>query len=472
MKKKKAVREERSIGALLAPDIIELLKISPADVAAETEAMHPADLADVVELIPRKRISALIAALPPDRAADVLEYVNDRLRNELLAELTTAQAATVVAQMEPDERADALEELTEERADEILEAIPAAARRETEELLAYEPNTAGGLMTTQIVSVPASETVERALLMVRTIARGGRREAMNTVYVTDEAGRLAGVMSLRELLAAAEGARVGDVMTTEILSVQPTADRDDVASLISEYDLVALPVVSEQGNLLGMVTVDDVIDVIQEESTEDAQRFGGLEALEEPYMESTFLNLIKKRGGWLCVLFLGEMITASAMGYYEDDLAKAVVLTLFIPLIISSGGNSGSQATSLIIRALALREVTLRDWWRVAGRELPAGLAFGTLLGLLGFARVEIWQYADIYNYGPHHFLIALTVGISLIGVVTFGTVVGSMLPFALRKIGFDPAFASAPLVATLVDVTGLIIYFSVALFLLRGSLL
>jgi magnesium transporter len=260
-------------------------------------------------------------------------------------------------------------------------------------------------------------------------------------------------------------------MHTEVRKVYTGQDRTEVASIIAEYDLTAIPVVDDIDRLAGMVTVDDVIDVIQEEQTEDVQRFGGLEALEEPYMRAGFFELLKKRAGWLCVLFLGEMLTATAMGFFENEIAHAVVLALFIPLIISSGGNSGSQATSLIIRALALREVTLKDWWRVAGRELPAGLVLGTLLGLLGVLRVLMWQYFGIYDYGPHYVLVGMTVGISLLGVVTFGTLTGSMLPFALRRFGFDPASASAPLVATLVDVTGLVIYFSVALLLLKDML-
>jgi magnesium transporter len=283
---------------------------------------------------------------------------------------------------------------------------------------------------------------------------------------------LTGVLSLRELLAAPDGTLVRDVMVSDVRSVHPSADRDEVARIISEYDIVALPVVDEGGRLRGIVTVDDVIDVIQEAQTEDVQRLGGLEALESPYMESRFTDLLKKRAGWLCVLFLGEMLTASAMGFYENFLAHAVVLSLFVPLIISSGGNSGSQATSLIIRALALREVTPRDWWRVALRELPAGLAFGALLGALGVVRVVAWQSLGIYDYGDHYWLVAFTVGISLLGVVTFGTLAGSMLPFALSKAGFDPASASAPFVATLVDVTGVLIYFSVAILLLSGTVL
>ncbi|HYV96975.1 MAG TPA: magnesium transporter [Gemmatimonadaceae bacterium] len=468
-KTKKAVRQERPIAALLAPDIIDLLKHSPADVAAETEELHPADLADIVELLPRSRVSAFLAALPGSRASSVLEYVNEKLRSVLLEELSTIEAAKLVEQMTPDDRADVLEELGEERADEILEAIPADARRETQELLAFDPDTAGGLMTTEIVSVLESETVEHALAQVRTIARSGRREAMNVVYVTDASRKLTGVISLRELLAAPEGARVTDIARSEVRSVVTSSDRAEVSRLISEYDIVAIPVVDDAGILRGMVTVDDVIDVIQEKQTEDVQRFGGLEALEDPYMESRFVDMLKKRAGWLCVLFLGEMLTASAMQYFEKEIAALVVLTLFIPLIVSSGGNSGSQATSLIIRALALGEVSLKDWWRVARRELTAGIALGVILGTIGVLRVLAWQGLGIYEYGPNYLRIAVVVGFSLLGVVMFGTLAGSMLPFILRRLGFDPASASAPFVATLVDVTGLVIYFSVALILLKG---
>jgi magnesium transporter len=256
------------------------------------------------------------------------------------------------------------------------------------------------------------------------------------------------------------------------LSVKPTTDREDVARLLSKYNLLAVPVVDDGGHLLGIVTVDDVIDAIVREQTEDVQKFGGMEALDEPYMEISLLAMIKKRAGWLCALFLGEMLTATAMGYFEGEISKAVVLALFIPLIISSGGNSGSQATSLIIRAMALREVTLRDWWRVASRELPSGIVLGLILGVIGFIRIMIWQRFGWYNYGVHHTLVALTVSAALVGVVTFGSLAGSMLPFVLRRLNFDPASASAPFVATLVDVTGLIIYFSVAFVILRGTLL
>lgn len=475
--------DQKDLAALLAPDILELLNSAPASIPAETAELHPADLAHVAEELPRRSLPAFLAALPADRAADVLEYLDDDLRAEVLEEMSTEQAAPLVAEMTPDERADVLDDVDEETAEDILDAIPAETRLETERLLEYPPDSAGGLMTTEVVSVLETETVEAALTQVRAIARAGRREAMNTIYVVNAEGALSGVLSLRELLAAAEGARIHDVAWTEVQRVEGHADREEVARVTSEYDLVAVPVVDDRGRLLGAVTVDDVIDAIVEEQTEDVQKLGGMQALEEPYMQTGFLALLKKRAGWLAVLFIGEMFTASAMGYFESELQRATVLMLFVPLIISSGGNSGSQATSLIIRSLALGEATLADWWRVAIRELSSGLSLGGILGLIGALRVLLWQFLSDekialgglvigYDYGPNYMLVAITVGLTLVGVVTFGTLAGSMLPFILRRIGFDPASASAPFVATLVDVTGLIIYFTVALLVLRGTLL
>jgi magnesium transporter len=465
--------EVRGVAALLAPDILDLLDDDPASVAAETEEIHPADLADIAEALPRDRVADLLRALTPERAAEILEYLDEDLRSEVLERLPTRQAAALVTEMDPDERADVLEDLEDERADEILAKIPEEERQETERLLAYEPDSAGGLMTTEFVSVLEDSRVEDALAGVRRIARGGRREAMHAIYAVDASGIVKGVMSLHELLAAPEGALVRDVAWEEVVSVPPSMDREEVARLTSNYDLVVLPVVDEQHRILGVVTVDDVIDALEEEHTEDVQRFGGMEALDEPYMQIGFWRMIRKRGGWLAVLLLGEMLTASVMRGFEAELSRALILLMFIPLIISSGGNSGSQATSLIIRAIALGEVKLKDWWRVALRELPSGLALGILLGVLGVARVVLWEYFGIgESYGEHYFRVALTVGIALVGVVTFGSLAGSMLPFLLRRIGFDPASASAPFVATLVDVTGLSIYFWVAILMLRGTLL
>ena len=464
--------EDRPVATLVAPDILDLLEEAPGAIAAETEEMHPADLADIAELLPRDKVAAFITALPAARAADVLEYLDEELRTQLLEEIPTEQAAALVSQMTPDDRTDVLEEIDEDVAEEIVSELPREAREETERLMQYESDTAGGLMTTEFVSVAADISVDEALEAVRALARSGRREATYTIYATDTAGRLAGVLSLRELLAAAPGAKIADVAWTEVVSVSPNADRQEVAQMTAKYDLVAVPVVSESGHLMGVVTVDDVIDAIQEVQTEDIQKLGGMQALDEPYTSISFWGMIKKRGGWLMVLFVGELLTASAMQGFEEELKRAVVLSLFVPLIVSSGGNSGSQATSLIIRSMALGELELRDWWRVARRELPTGLTLGVILGLLGFFRIVLWQRMGFWDYGPHYVLLALTVGTAVVGVVAFGSLIGSMLPFVLRRFGLDPASASAPFVATLVDVTGVIIYFLLALLILSGTLL
>ena len=464
-----------TVAALLAPDILAMLDDDPASITLETEELHPRDLADVAEALPAERVVEFLTALAPARAADVLEYLDEELRSEVLEKMSARQAAALVSEMTPDDRADAIEELAEEneaRAEAVLAELSPQAREETERLLAYEPYSAGGLMTTEFVAVPESLTIEEALGRVRGMARAERREAMYTVYTTDAEGRLRGVLSLRELLAAPEGARIADIAWTEVVTVPATAEQEEVARLTSDYGFVALPVVDAERRLLGVVTVDDVIDVIEEEQTEDVQKLGGMEALDDPYMTVSLPAVIRKRVGWLCVLFAGSLLTATVIERYEGRLSKAELLTLFIPLIVSSGGNSGSQATSLIIRAMALNEISLRDWWRVAGREIVSGLALGSVLGVLGLARVIVWQRMGWYDYGPFHVRVALTIGLTLLGVVTFGSLAGSMLPFVLRRAGFDPASASAPFVATLVDVSGLLIYFTVALALLRGTVL
>jgi magnesium transporter len=482
--------EDRPVAALLAPDIVALLSESPADIRAETEEMHPADLADVAEYLDREQLQHLLTALGPERGARVLEYLAEELRTELIEAMTPREAAELVSQMAPDERADTLDELDEQRAEEILKELPASERRDTEALLAWDPDTAGGLMTTDVVTVSSDMAVEAALENVRAVARSGKKEAMNTIYATDADKRVVGVMSLRELLAAPPGARISDIAWSEVVSVSPNADRSEVAQVIANYDLIAVPVVSESGHVMGVITVDDVIDAIQEEQTEDVQKFGGMEALDEPYMQISLVSMIKKRAGWLSVLLVSEMLTTTAMQHYTDRLSEVLILSVFIPLVMSSGGNSGSQATSLITRAMALNEVELRDWWRVVARELPSGLILGCILGVMGMIRISAWQwmfYHDIalgYDYSVKHAvtvngvlttvpvpgtwpLVMLTVGIALVGIVTFGSLAGSMLPFVLKRFGFDPASASAPFVATLVDVTGLSIYFMVALVVL-----
>jgi magnesium transporter len=463
---------ERHVAALVAPDILDLLETAPQSVAAETEELHPADLADVAELLPRRLVPVLIANLPAARAAAIVEYFEEDLRSELLEHLEPEQAAALLSRMTPDERADALDEIDEDVAEEILEAIPEKERVETERLLEYDADSAGGLMTTEFVSVPETDSVEEALAAVRAMARAGRREAMNTVYAVDSRGVLTGVLSLRELLAAPEGARVADLAWSEIVTVPASAHRSTVAELTADYDLVAVPVLDENRRLLGVVTVDDVIDIIQKEQTEDAQKFGGMAALEEPYLNIGFFDLLKKRTPWLLVLFVGQMFTAAAMGFFQSAIDTATVLALFVPLIISSGGNSGSQATSLIIRAMAVHELGPRDWIRVMRRELAAGIVLGLLLAGVGVLRILVWQWFGIQAFGDHYVLLASTIGATVVGVVLFGTLTGAMLPFLLRRVGFDPASASAPLVATVVDVTGVVLYFSIALLILKGTLL
>src|SRR5688500_1202344 len=447
-------KEERPLGALIAPDILALLEEAPESVAAETAEMHAADLADIAEALPRDGVRALLAALPADRAADVLEYLDEELRTEVLEAMSAVDAAEIVTQMTPDDRADVLEDLEEDRADEILLEIPLEARRETERLLAYEPDSAGGIMTTEFVSLSEDLTVEQALDQVRTAARSGRQEALNTVYATDRNGRLHGVMSLRELLAAPEGSRIADLAWAEVVSVPAATDREEVARVVSNYDLVAVPVVDADGRLLGVVTVDDVIDAIVEEQTEDVQRLGAVQPLEEPYFQAGFWSIARKRGVWLVLLFLAEMLTATALERHEAFLSSAVALTFFIPLITSSGGNSGSQSSSLIIRALAVGDVALRDVMRIFVRELGQGLLLGTLLGGMGFAKAVL---------GGQSPALGAVVGMTLLCVVLFGAVVGAMLPLGLTRAGIDPAIASSPFIASFVDIGGILIYVMIA---------
>lgn len=451
---------ERPIAALLAPDILALLDDSPQDVALETEELHPADLADVAEALPAERVVEFLLALPAPRAGQVLGYLNPELRTGLLERMPSERAAELISAMSPDDRVDVLESLEQETREHIISDLPPEERQETERLAQYEPDTAGGLMTTRFVSVRASLPIEQALLEVRTAARSAKREAMHAIYVVDDDERLVGVMSLRELIAAPEGVTVADVMTTEVVTVPASADRAEVARITSEYDLVAIPVLDGFGRLVGVITVDDVIDAIEAEQTEDVQRLGAVQPLEEPYLVSGFWDLARKRVVWLVVLFFGEMFTVSAMRSQVEliEAAATATLALFVPLIISSGGNSGSQSAMLVTRGLAVGDVQISDALRVLRRELGQGLVLGACLGLIGLVRALILPEAGA---------LGAVVALSLLLVVLTGTVVGAMLPLLLRRVGVDPAVASTPFVASVVDVTGIIIYFSVARYLL-----
>ncbi len=446
--------EDRPIAALLAPDILLMLEESPADIGIETEELHPANLADVAASLDAVHVRALLRALPAERAADVLEYLPEELRTDVLEAMTSTQAAVLVSEMTPDDRADVLEELDEDRADEILSKIAVEARGETERLLAYPPESAGGLMTTEFVSIAEGTTVEAAMRSVRIVARAGRREALYTIYATDAGGRVRGVLSLRELLAAPEGTRIEELAWTDVVSVGPFADREEVARATEKYDLVAVPVVDDGGRILGVVTVDDVIDAIMEEQTEDVQKLGGMEALDQPYFAASFWSILRKRGGWLILLFIEEIFTGIVLRHQSSLLETSVALMFYVPLIISSGGNSGSQSATLITRALAVGDVRLRDAVRVFARELGQGLALGAFLGGIGFARAMMWGDGT---------QMASVVALTLLCVVLTGTIVGAMLPLIFTRIRVDPAIASSPFVASFVDVAGVMIYFAVA---------
>jgi magnesium transporter len=447
------------------------MTLAEASAAERLDALHPADAVEALNDMDVVEASEALKDVDFHAAVGIFEQAGLEKAPELIEAMPTDMAAPLLNEIAADRRVDIFRHLPQQKRADLMAALPEGARREMEQLLAYPDETAGGLMTTEFFRARPDWTVAQALEGIRATAAA--LETVYAVYVVDDKGYLVKAISLRDLIVADPQAPIVSVGSPrKPVSITALASREDAARLVSKYDLSAAPVVDDSGRILGIVTVDDVIDAIIEHDTEDAQMQGGLEALDAPYMETSFLGMIKKRAGWLSALFLAEMLTASAMQHYEEELEKAVVLTLFIPLIMSSGGNSGSQATSLIIRALALNEIRLRDWWRVALRELPSGLTLGAILGTIGFIRILVWQFAGIYDYGEHYVLIAFTVGSALIGIVTFGSLTGSMLPFVIKRLGFDPASASAPFVATLVDVTGLIIYFSIALMILRGTLL
>jgi magnesium transporter len=445
--------------------------VNPAFLAASMIEERAPDIVEALNDMPPELAVAVLLHLPPDRAVEVLDQPGLEREPELVTLMPRETAAKLLAGMSADRVADIFRQVKEPHCSELLDLLDPDTRVNIRRLLEYPKDTAGSIMTTEFTSVPSTYTVQQTLDYIRHVESS--RETVYAIYVLDPLSKkLIKTISLRRLLTGDQEAPVLSVASPgRLITATPLMDREDVARLISKYDLLAVPVV-DHGRVIGIVTVDDVIDAMVQEGTEDVQKFGGMAAITKPYMEVGFWQMMKKRGGWLCALFLSEMLTASAMQGYEGELEKAIVLTLFIPLIMSSGGNSGSQATSLLIRALALRELEIKDWWRVALREIPNGLALGTMLGLVGIVRISLWQYLGFYDYGEHWLLIALTVGAALIGIVMFGSLTGSMLPFILQRIGFDPASASAPFVATLVDVTGLVIYFSVASLILRGTLL
>ena len=464
------------VGKILEPEIRSLIEARNFSALREVfREWPPADVAEVILDLPEHEQVIIFRVLPHALAADVFEYLDFEAQQKLLRGMAHEQVVAILNEMSPDDRTALLEELPSAAARQLIRLLTPEERRVATALLGYPENSVGRLMTPDFIAIKENWTVREVLDYVRE--HGQDSETLNVVYVVDDEGKLIDDLRIREFLLRPLDARVSDFRDHTFVALNVTDSQQDALNVFRKYDRTALPVVDSNGVLVGIVTIDDMLDVAEQEATEDIQKFGGVEALDEPYMRISLWKMIRKRAGWLVILFLGEMLTATAMATFQDEIARAVVLALFLPLIISSGGNSGSQASTLIVRAMALGEITLRDWWRVALREIQAGLSLGAILGTIGILRVALWsivgeKYFHRQLYGPHWPLVALTVGLALVGVVLWGSLSGSMLPFILRRAGADPAASSAPFVATLVDVTGLIIYFSIALVIMRGVML
>jgi magnesium transporter len=459
------------VGKILIPEIQSL--IDARDFAGLREIFRdwpPADVAEVILDLPEDEQVIIFRVLPHALAADVFEYIGIEEQQKLLRAMAHEQVVGILNEMSPDDRTALLEELPSAAARQLIKLLTPEERHVAQALLGYPEGSVGRLMTPDFIAVKEEWTVQEVLDYVREY--GQDSETLNVIYVVDEQGKLIDDIRMREFLLKPLAHTVRDLMEKTYVTLNVHYSQQDALNIFRKYDRTALPVVDSEGVLVGIVTIDDMLDVAEQEATEDIQKLGGLEALDEPYTTIPLLRMVKKRATWLIVLFLGEMLTATAMQGYNGEIEKAAILAMFLPLIISSGGNSGSQATTLVIRAMALGELRLGDWFRVVRKELLSGLSLGLILGTIGFFRISLWQYLHIFNYGQYHWLVAVTVGAALVGVVLWGTISGAMLPFLLRRCGLDPATSSAPFVATLVDVTGLVIYFNVALFILRGTLL
>jgi magnesium transporter len=432
-------------------------------------AFRPVEVAEtMLELKADEQVVAF-RVLPREFASDVFEYLPAPAQETLVKTMGHEDVAALLNHMAPDDRTVLLGELPANVTKHLLSLLTDEERTEAITLLGYQPGTIGRLMTPHYIAVREDWTVQQVMDFVRQ--HGQDSETLNVIYVVDEHGLLIDDIRMREFLVVPLTKHVSDLMDRRYVSLKATDAQEAAVEVFKREDRTALPVTDTKGILIGIVTVDDALDVAEQAATRDMQRVGGSEALDEPYMDIALGRMVKKRAGWLVVLFLGEMLTATAMGFFEKEIERAVVLALFVPLIISSGGNSGSQASTLVIRAMAVGELRIKDWWRVIRREALSGVMLGGILGSIGFLRISVWSMFSTI-YGPHWLLVAATVGLALVAIVLWGTLVGSMLPLILRRLGFDPATSSAPFVATLVDVTGLVIYFSVGLVVLKGTLL
>jgi magnesium transporter len=427
------------------------------------------DIADLMEPLSAEKEAVLFRLLSREKAAQVFSYLSTERQEYLLKAMAKEEVASILNAMSPDDRTSLLEELPAKVIQQLLNLLSPEERQVASQLLGYDEDSVGRLMTPDFVRVRPLWTVAHALDHIRQYGKDS--ETMSMIYVIDNDGKLIDDLRIRQILLASPDMHITDLMDSRFASLKAADHREVAVEAFKDTDLIALPVTDVEGVLIGIVTVDDILDVAEEEATEDIQKIGGSEALDEPYMKIALPRMVRKRVTWLVILFLSEMLTATAMGHFEGEIARAVVLSIFVPLVISSGGNSGSQASTLIIRAMALGEVHLRDWARVMRREILSGLSLGAILGAIGFLRISTWALL-FHSYGDYWPLLALTVGLALIGIVLWGTLAGSMLPLLLRRLGLDPATSSAPFVATLVDVSGLIIYFSVASVILQGTLL
>jgi len=445
--------------------------VQSEDVLQIREFLNNQNISDVAELIYElpDYETQIIGNMSTHRAASTFKILDVPTQKRIIHELPAFKTAELLNDLSADDRTSFLEELPSEVVKELLKTLDPEERKITLSLLGYPESSVGRLMTPDYIAVEKDWTVKEVIEHIREVGKDS--ETIDVIYVVDDKGHFIDDIRIREIILANPDKKIEDVIDNRYIALNVNDDQETASEAFKMNNRVALPVLDNNNVLLGIVTIDDVLWVAQEEFTEDIQKIGGTEALDEPYLEIPLLKLFKKRIVWLVVLFLGEMLTATAMGYFEDEIAKAVVLSLFVPLIISSGGNSGSQASTLIIQAMALGEITIADWWRVVRREIVSGVLLGAVLGIIGFTRIMLWNQI-FHTYGTHSFLIATTVGFSLVGVVLWGTLAGSMLPIVLKKFGADPATSSAPFVATLVDVTGLVIYFSVAFLFMRGILL
>ena len=455
---------------LMLPEILELIEVGDGETLSEALDMwQPADIAELFADLNDDHERAAFQLLHGPQRTLIFEYLDRPTQHKLLESLEPTDAGALFNDMAADDRTALLEELDEADREKHLKTLSAQQEAIARSLLQYPEESVGRLMSPNFVAVRSNWTVEHVLDHVRR--HGQDSESLNVVYVVDHDLHLIDDLRIRQILLAPVHATIEQLRDANYVSLSTTDSKRSAIEVFRRYDRTALPVTDENNKLVGIVTIDDVLDVAEQAATEDAQKFGGLEALSEPYATTPLLTMVQKRATWLVILFLGELLTATAMGYFEHQIAKAVVLALFIPLIISSGGNSGSQAATLIVRALAVGEIRLRDWMNVFRRELLSGAILGVILGSIGFLRIVIWSmFSNVY--GEHSFQVAVAVGLSLVAIVLWGSLIGSMLPFVLKRLGLDPATSSAPFVATFVDVTGLVIYFSVSMMVQRGTLL